>query len=83
VIKMKKKLKHVFMPNVEEINEQVLTCMDDIVDAIRDYHIAIRYTALKRIVIDEENILKNEYKFKDDLKPRKKEIKPPDSNMVI
>lgn len=78
-----KKRKHVFMPSQDEINEQVLDCMDNIMEVTAPYHIAIRYTALTRIILDEQHILKHGYAFKDELLPRKKDLKPVDTTSVI
>ena len=78
-----RKRKHVFMPSQDEINEQVLDCMDDIIDVTKHYHIAIRYTALNRIILDEQHILKSGYTFRDEIIPRKRDTKTPDTTSVI
>jgi len=79
----KKKLKHVYMQNQEDINEQVLNCMDDIIEVTHKYHIAISYTALSRVILDEQSQLKNAYSFKQQLIPSKKQTKPQDNSMVF
>ena len=79
----KNKLKHVYMQSQDEINEQVLNCMDDIIEVTHKYHIAISFTALTRVIIDEQSALKNGYSFKQELLPSKKHIKPVDNSMVF
>jgi hypothetical protein len=79
----KKKLKNVYMQSQDEINEQVLNCMDDIIEVTHKYHIAISFTALTRVIIDEQSALKNAYLFKQELKSSKKHMKLIDNSMVF
>jgi len=75
--------KYAYTQRHQEIEEQVLDCMDEISDAMNEYHLAVRYTALRRLQLDEENILKSWYKFKDMSAIRQPKGKKPDDKMII
>ena len=63
----------------EQIELQVEECLDKIDKAISDYHIAVRYLALKRIIMDETSIMCKDYKWVDHWMPNP----PKDDHMIM
>lgn len=80
--RIRKKVLRSYEP--ETIEDQLIDCMDDITRVINGYHVAIRMTALKRVIQDEEHIVEKSYTFRTYMPTSKRKIsKPPEDKMIV